>query len=183
MHTPFSSSRSTRRTAAVGALIVLASSLLCLNAATINGRGVLIGPSFTAEAGDKVRVTVSNVGRRPIGVQVLLLDLTDFEEVILTGAPLILEPLTSSFEDITLSVGLGIIAIIKFQSSGAGLDCFIKRLRVELRRADGEVHVFLEHDEQVRWPCRQCSLLCLNAATINGRGVLIGPLSWDFLYR
>ena len=67
-----------------------------------------------------MRVTVSNVGRRPIGVQVLLLDLTDFEEVILTGAPLILEPLTSSFEDITLSVGLGIIAIIKFQSSGAG---------------------------------------------------------------
>ena len=25
--------------------------------------------------------------------------------------------------------------------------------RVELRRADGEVHVFIEHDEQVRWPC------------------------------
>ncbi len=120
MHTRYSSSRSTRRAAAVGALIVLASSLLCLNAATINGRGVLIGPSFHAEMGDKVRVTVSNVGRRPIGVQVLLLDLTNFEDTILPGAPLILAPLTSSFEDITLSVGLGIIAIIKFQSSGAG---------------------------------------------------------------
>ena len=32
--------------------------------------------------------------------------------------------------------------------------------RLELSRADGEVHVFLEHDEQVRWPCRQCSAVC-----------------------
>ena len=30
--------------------------------------------------------------------------------------------------------------------------------RVELRRADGEVHVFLEHDEQVRWCCPECSV-------------------------
>ena len=35
-----------------------------------------------------------------------------------------------------------------------------KSARVELRRADGEVHIFLEHDEQVRWPCRQCSAVC-----------------------
>ena len=88
MHTRFSSSRSTRRTAAVGALIVLASSLLCLNAATVKGRGVLIGPSFHAELDDKVQVTVSNLGRRPIGIQVLLLDLTDFEKTT-PGAQLI----------------------------------------------------------------------------------------------
>ena len=35
-----------------------------------------------------------------------------------------------------------------------------KVAHVELRRADGEVHVFLEHDEQVRWPCRQCGREC-----------------------
>ena len=38
-----------------------------------------------------------------------------------------------------------------------GIESPWKVVRVELRRADGEVHVFLEHDEQVRWPCRQCS--------------------------
>ena len=34
--------------------------------------------------------------------------------------------------------------------------------RVELRRADRswEVHVFIEHDEQVRWPCPECSTEC-----------------------
>lgn len=31
--------------------------------------------------------------------------------------------------------------------------------RVELRRADGEVHVFLEHDE-VRWRCPECNVEC-----------------------
>ena len=41
-----------------------------------------------------------------------------------------------------------------------GIESPWKVVRVELRRADGEVHVFLEHDEQVRWPCRQCSAVC-----------------------
>ncbi len=31
---------------------------------------------------------------------------------------------------------------------------------VELRRADGEVHVFLEHDEQVLWRCPECEVEC-----------------------
>ena len=31
---------------------------------------------------------------------------------------------------------------------------------MELRRADSEVHVFLEHDEQVRWRCPECSTEC-----------------------
>ena len=41
-----------------------------------------------------------------------------------------------------------------------GIESPWKVARVELRRADGEVHIFLEHDEQVRWPCRQCSAVC-----------------------
>jgi transposase len=32
--------------------------------------------------------------------------------------------------------------------------------RVELRRTDGEVHVFLEHNEQVRWRCPECDVEC-----------------------
>ena len=41
-----------------------------------------------------------------------------------------------------------------------GIESPWKVERVELRRADGEVHVFLKHDEQVRWPCTQCSAEC-----------------------
>ena len=41
-----------------------------------------------------------------------------------------------------------------------GIESPWKVEHVELRRADGEVHVFLEHDEQVRWPCPQCSTEC-----------------------
>ena len=41
-----------------------------------------------------------------------------------------------------------------------GIESPWKVERVELRRADGEVHVFLEHDEQVRWPCPECSAEC-----------------------
>ncbi len=32
--------------------------------------------------------------------------------------------------------------------------------RVELRRGDGEVRVFLEHDEQVSWRCAECDAEC-----------------------
>ena len=41
-----------------------------------------------------------------------------------------------------------------------GIESPWKVERVELQRADGEVHVFLEHDEQVRWPCPECSAEC-----------------------
>ena len=121
MHTGFSSSRSTRRAAAAGALILLASSLLCLNAATINGRGMLIGSPLTAEGGDRVVVAVSNVGRRPMRFRVHLLRAIDFEPIFVTAVPQVLEPRSSYFEDVTLSLGLGIIgiiAIIEVQSSG-----------------------------------------------------------------
>ena len=42
----------------------------------------------------------------------------------------------------------------------SGLESPWKIERVELRRADSEVHVFLEHDEQVRWRCPECSTEC-----------------------
>jgi transposase len=32
--------------------------------------------------------------------------------------------------------------------------------RVELERAAGEIHVFLEHDEQTRWRCPECGVDC-----------------------
>ncbi len=118
MHARFSSSRSTRRTAAVGALILLASSLLCLNAATVNGRGVLIGSPFTAEGSDRVVVAVSNVGRRPMRFRVHLLRAIDFEPIFVTAVPQVLGPRSSSFDDVTLSVGLGIIAVIEVESRG-----------------------------------------------------------------
>ena len=38
-----------------------------------------------------------------------------------------------------------------------GIESPWKVERVELRRAGGEVHVFLEHNEQVRWPCPKSS--------------------------
>ncbi len=117
MHTRFSSSRSTRRTAAVGALIVLASSLLWLNAATINGRGALISPPFTAEDGDRVLVAVSNVGSKPIRFRVLLLNAIDFKPIE-TGDPQMLEPRTSHFQDISFGLGSGFIAVIEFESRG-----------------------------------------------------------------
>ena len=41
-----------------------------------------------------------------------------------------------------------------------GIESPWKVERVDLRRADGEVHVFLEHDEQVRWRCPQCNAEC-----------------------
>ena len=138
MHTRFSSNRSIRRIAAIGALILLASSLPCLNAATIRGSGVLVGPSFFAEMGDTVKVMVSNVGRRPIGVQVRLLDLDDFENTILPGALLTLPPLTAAFTDITLSLGLGIIAILRFQSAGEGQ----VKACVQVIKADGGTRLF-----------------------------------------
>ncbi len=39
-----------------------------------------------------------------------------------------------------------------------GIESPWKVERVELCRADGEVHVFLEHDEPVRWRCPECGL-------------------------
>ena len=41
-----------------------------------------------------------------------------------------------------------------------GIESPWKVERVELHRAGGEVHVFLEHDEQVRWCCPECSAEC-----------------------
>ena len=41
-----------------------------------------------------------------------------------------------------------------------GIESPWKVERVELLRADGEVHVFLEHDEQGRWPCPECNAEC-----------------------
>ncbi len=122
MHTRFSLSRSTRRTAAAGALIVLASSLLWLNAAPIKGGGgVLISPAATARANDEVRVTVSNFGQRTIRTRVLLLNALNFSPIV-TGVWKDLPPRSSSFEDITFSIGLGFIgtfiAVVEFQSSG-----------------------------------------------------------------
>jgi len=32
--------------------------------------------------------------------------------------------------------------------------------RVELERAAGEIHVYLEHDEETRWPCPECGAAC-----------------------
>ena len=32
--------------------------------------------------------------------------------------------------------------------------------RVELERAAGEIHVFLDHDEQTRWRCPECDADC-----------------------
>ncbi len=42
----------------------------------------------------------------------------------------------------------------------SGIESPYKIERVELRRGDSEVHVFLEHDEQVRWRCPECSTEC-----------------------
>ena len=115
----FSSSRSIRRVAAVGALILLASSLPCLNAETISGRGRLISPPFTAEIGDRVVVAISNFGRRAIQCQVVLLRATDFV-AIETGVVQTLKSQTAFFSDSTLGAGFGnrIIAVIEYQSSG-----------------------------------------------------------------
>ncbi len=41
-----------------------------------------------------------------------------------------------------------------------GIESPWKVEHVELRRADGEVHVFLEHNEQERWPCPECNAEC-----------------------
>ncbi len=41
-----------------------------------------------------------------------------------------------------------------------GIESPWKVERVELRRADGEVHVFLEHGEQGSWRCAECSAEC-----------------------
>lgn len=41
-----------------------------------------------------------------------------------------------------------------------GIESPWKVEHVELRRADGEVHVFLEHNEQERWPCPECNVEC-----------------------
>ncbi len=117
MHARFSSNRPPRHAAAVGTLILLASSLLWLNAATINGGGALIGPPFTAETGDQVLVAVSNVGSKPIRFRVLLLRASDFEPIV-TGDVQVLQPRTTHFEDISFGLGSGFIPIIQFQSSG-----------------------------------------------------------------
>jgi hypothetical protein len=63
---------------------------------------------------------VSNVGRRPIRIRVLLLRAIDFQPIE-TGDMQVLPPRTTHFEDFSMTLGSGIIAVIEVQSQGKTL--------------------------------------------------------------
>lgn len=91
----------------------------------------------SVEGGDTMRVGVSNVGRRPVRIQVLLLDANDFS-TIEQGPTLALQPGTTSFEDITRSLGLGVVAAVRVRGNS--------KLRFSLQVIDpsGDTQIFTD---------------------------------------
>ena len=91
----------------------------------------------TAEAGDTVRIGVSNVGRRPARVQVALLAADDFSPIA-QGPAQALAPGTTAFEDISLGLGSGVVAAVRTRGNS--------RLRISLQVIDptGTTQVFTD---------------------------------------
>ena len=97
----------------------------------------LISPPATAQAGDTVRVMAINVGEKPVRLTISLRSADDFS-VIQQSEPIFKAPDGGAFEDITLGLGLGIIATVRVEGRS--------RVRASLQIIDstGQTPIFTD---------------------------------------
>ena len=97
-----------------------------------------VSPPVTVEKGGTALVRFTNVGRRPVRVTIQFRDAEDEEAKPLETATFFKVPGGGAFEDITSSIGLGVIAHVRVEGRSA------VRMSLEVKDVFGQTQVFTD---------------------------------------
>ena len=98
---------------------------------------ILYSPPLTVQAGDTAQVWFTNVGQRPVRVRIFFLR-ADNSSMLQESELLLTAPDDGAFEDITLSVGLGIIAAVLVEGRSQ------VRVSLQVTDAAGQTKIFTD---------------------------------------
>lgn len=98
---------------------------------------VFFSSPVTVQAGDLVRVGFTNIGKKPVRVTVFLLDAED-SSLISQSAVFFKAPDGGAFEDITFSLGSGIIAAVRVAGQSQ------VRISLQVIDSEGRTRIFTD---------------------------------------
>jgi len=107
-------------------------------ATSLSGNGVLVSPTFLPEVGDDILVFFSNTGKRPVRIQVLLLNANDFS-VIHQSEMIDVAPFTTASE-VHVPEEFPVLVLVRYQVAGRTS----ARVSLQVKDPSGETQIFTD---------------------------------------